>query len=122
MRVTTCSASGYGKSYADAGEHQFCREEYQTQQYSVPLVNSPLVITVDVAAPEQVRNCVTKIIKVTEVVCREVEERKCFNVAKFEDGTNTIEQHEIILGEPNCNQVTLTLPTKVCPVAKGYGH
>ena len=122
MRVTSCHASGYGSAYANAGEHQYCKEEYQVQQYSVPLVNPPLVISVDVAAPEPVRNCVTKTIKITEVVCRDIEEEKCFNVAKFEDGTNTVEQREIILGEPNCNQVTLTLPTKSCPVAKPYGH
>jgi hypothetical protein len=124
MRVTSCHASGYGygKTYGDSLEHQLCREEYQTQQYSVPLVSVPLVITVDVAAPEPVQTCVTKTIQITEVVCRDIEENKCFNVAKFEDGTNTVDQVEVILGEPNCNQVTLTLPTKVCPVHKGYGH
>lgn len=122
MRVTSCKASGYAPTYGDTTEHQYCAEEYQTQQYSVPLVSAPLTITVDVAAPEPVQNCVTKSIKLTEVVCRDIEERKCFNVAKFEDGTNTIEQVEVILGEPNCKQVTLSLPTKVCPVPKpAYG-
>jgi len=58
----------------------------------VPLVSVPLTITVDVAAPEPVETCVTKVIKVTEVVCKDIEENKCFNVAKFEDGKNTIEQ------------------------------
>jgi hypothetical protein len=122
MRVTTCRPSGYATAYGDAGEHQYCREEYQTQQYSVPIVTVPLIVNVEVAAPEPVRNCVTKTIQITEVVCQDIEEEKCFNVAKFEDGTNTVEQIEVVLGEPNCNQVTLTLPTKVCPVHKGYGH
>lgn len=122
MGVTACHASGYGSSYADAGEHQLCKHEYQTQQYSVPLVNTPLIVNVDVAAPEPVQACVTKTIKLTEVVCKDIEEKKCFNVAKFEDGTNTVDQVEVVLGEPNCNQVTLTLPTKACPVAKGYHH
>merc|ERR1712165_465087 len=87
MKVTTCKPSGYGDHYG-AGEHQYCHEEYQTQSYKVPLV--------------------------TEVICQDIEEEKCFNVAKFEDGTNTVDQTEIILGEPNCNAVTLTLPTQAC--------
>jgi len=122
MRVTSCHASGYGHAYGDSGEHQYCREEYQTQQYSVPLVTVPLVVSVEVAAPQPVETCVTKTIVLTEVVCKDIEEQKCFNVAKFEDGINTVEQVEVILGEPKCDRVTLSLPTKVCPVAKTYGH
>ncbi len=150
----------------------YCNVLYQilqTQQYSIPLVNVPLTITVEVAAPEPVEKCVTKIIKVTEVVCKDIEEKKCFNVAKFEDGKNTIDQVfiemsnkkfselslgdnfsisdsfgafrnnpllernikerlfsfpqiDVVLGEPNCKQVTLSLPTKSCPVVRAYGH
>merc|ERR1719323_2788433 len=39
MKVTTCGAAGYGhhQTYG-SGEHQYCREEYQTQAYRVPLV------------------------------------------------------------------------------------
>lgn len=123
MKVTSCHPSGYGHAYGDSGEHQLCREEYQTQQYSLPLVTAPLGVTVEVAAPEPVQACVTKTLKLTEVVCRDIEERKCFNVAKFEDGTNTVDQVDVILGEPNCNPVTLTLPTKLCPIPKpAYGH
>merc|ERR1711944_137460 len=39
MKVTSCKPSGYGDHYG-AGEHQYCREEYQTQAYKVPLVNA----------------------------------------------------------------------------------
>ena len=42
MKVTRCGASGYGQpSYGygkPSGEHQVCREEYQTQADKVPLV------------------------------------------------------------------------------------
>jgi len=113
MKVTTCSPSGYGDHYG-AGEHQYCREEYQTQAYRVPLVTEPLTVSVEVSAPEPVKNCVTKDIVITEVVCRDIEEERCFNVARFRDATNTIDQQEVILGEPNCNPVTLTLPTQAC--------
>jgi len=113
MKVTTCAPSGYGGHHY-GGEHQYCHEEYQTQSFKVPLVTVPLDVEVEVAAPDPVQNCVTKEITITEVVCKDIKEEKCFNVAKFEDDTNTIDQTEIVLGEPNCNDVTLTLPTQAC--------
>merc|ERR1711894_81176 len=114
MRVTSCKASGYGHGHYGAGEHQYCREEYQTQSYRVPLVTVPLDVSVEVSVPEPVKNCVTKEITITEVKCTDIVEQKCFNVAKFEDGTNTVDQVAVVLGEPNCNAVTLTLPTQAC--------
>merc|ERR1712039_844093 len=101
-KICTYKASGYGSPHYGGGEHQYCHEEYQTQSFKVPLVTEPLEVSVD------------KEITVTEVVCKDIEEEKCFNVAKFEDDTTTIEQTEIVLGEPNCNDVTLTLPTQAC--------
>merc|ERR1719266_2186058 len=109
MKVTTCRPSGYGDHYG-AGEHQYCREEYQTQTYKVPLVTEPLDIEVTVSVPEPKEVCVTKDIVITEVKCADIEEEKCFNVAKYEAAERTIDQVGIILGEPNCNAVTLTLP------------
>merc|ERR1739846_207967 len=113
MKVTSCKPSGYGDHYG-AGEHQYCREEYQTQAYKVPLVNAPLDITVDLTNPEPIKTCVIKDIVLTEVVCEDIVEQKCFNVAELVDAVNVVDQVEIILGEPNCNAVTLTLPTKAC--------
>ena len=72
MKVTTCRASGYGDHYG-AGEHQYCREEYQTQAYRVPLVTEPYEISLEVSAPEPVKNCVVKDIVITEVVCKDIE-------------------------------------------------
>merc|ERR1711863_122960 len=113
MKVTSCKPSGYGDHYG-AGEHQYCREEYQTQAYKVPLVTEPLDITVDLTNPEPIKTCVVKDIVLTEVVCEDIVEQKCFNVAELVDAVNVVDQVEIILGEPNCNAVTLTLPTKAC--------
>merc|ERR1711936_1260747 len=113
MKVTSCKPSGYGDHYG-AGEHQYCREEYQTQAYKVPLVDAPLDITVELTNPEPIKECVTKDIILTEVVCEDIVEQKCFNVAELVDDVNVVDQVEIILGEPNCNAVTLTLPTKAC--------
>jgi len=113
MKVTSCKPSGYGDHYG-AGEHQYCREEYQTQAYKVPLVDAPLDITVELTNPEPIKECVTKDIILTEVVCEDIVEQKCFNVAELVDNVNVVDQVEIILGEPNCNAVTLTLPTKAC--------
>merc|ERR1711862_780900 len=114
MKVTTCSASGYGTPGYGHGEHQYCREEYQTQAYKVPLVTEPKEETCALAYPAPNKVCVTKAIEITEVVCKDNVAQKCFNVAKFEDSTNTIQQKEIIIGEPSCEQMTLSLPTPAC--------
>ena len=43
MKVTACGAAGYGYGHQSyGGEHQVCKEEYQTQAYKVPLVTAPL--------------------------------------------------------------------------------
>merc|ERR1712038_180407 len=113
MKVTSCKPSGYGDHYG-AGEHQYCREEYQTQAYKVPTVDTPKDITVDLTNAEPVETCVTKVIEVDEVICEDVKAQKCFNVARLVDSTNTVIQSEVVLGEPKCDAVTLTLPTQAC--------
>ena len=115
MKVTTCGAAGYGhhQTYG-SGEHQYCREEYQTRAYRVPLVTEPKQETCKLAYPAPKKVCVTKSIEITEVKCEDKIENKCFNVAKFQDSTNTIDQVETIIGEPSCEQLTLTLPTQAC--------
>merc|ERR1711935_1151702 len=102
MKVTACNvkAPAYGHAGYGTGDHQVCREEYQTQAYQVPIVTVPL--------------------EITEVRCEDKIENKCFNVAKFADATNTVEQKEIVIGEPSCEQITLTLPTQAC--AKAHAH
>jgi len=124
MKVTACNAeapayghAGYGHSQ---GEHQVCREEYQTQAYKVPLVTVPLEVSCQLAYPAPKKVCVTKAIEITEVKCEDKIETKCFNVAKFADATNTIEQKEIVIGEPSCEEITLSLPTQACTKAHGY--
>ena len=122
MKVTTCSQQGYGyghqgygnPGYGHEGEHQYCREEYQTQAYKVPLVTEPLEETCKLAYPAPSKVCVTKSITITEVKCSDKVEKKCFNVAEFADSSVTIEQKEIVIGEPSCEQLTLTLPTQAC--------
>jgi len=114
MKVTNCKATGYGDHYK--GEHQVCGEEYQTQAYKVPLVTEPLEITVDLTNPAPVPTCVIKDIVLTEVVCEDIVEQRCFNVAELVDGVNVVDQQEIIIGEPNCNAVTLELPTQTCTI------
>ena len=117
MKVTNCKLTGHGYG---AGEYQHCGEEYQTQAYKVPLVNAPLDITVDLTNPAPVPTCVIKDITVTEVVCEDIVENVCFNVAKLVDNTNVIDQQDIIIGEPACNPVVLELPTQTCSVP--YKH
>jgi len=114
MKVTTCSPSGYGSPGYGHGEHQYCREEYQTQMYKVPLVTVPKAEMCKLAYPAPTKVCVTKTIEITEVKCTDNVATKCFNVAKFQDATNTVDQKEVIIGEPSCEQLTLTLPTQSC--------
>merc|ERR1712020_764065 len=122
MKVTTCGPSGYGSPGYGHGEHQYCREEYQTQAYKVPLVTAPLEQTCSLAYPAPKKVCVTKAIEITEVKCEDKIENKCFNVAKFADATNTVDQKEVVIGEPSCEQITLTLPTQACQKSSGYPH
>merc|ERR1712001_541766 len=119
MKVTACGPAGYGgyghRGYG--GEHQVCHEEYQTQAYKVPLVTYPLEVSCSLSYPAPKEVCVTKAIEIPEVKCENQIENVCFNVAKFVDATNTVDQVETIIGEPSCEQITLTLPTQACSKA-----
>lgn len=119
MKVTACGAAGYGYGHQGygQGEHQVCREEYQTQAYKVPLVTYPLEVSCSLSYPAPKEVCVTKSIEITEVKCEDKIENTCFNVAKFVDATNTVEQIETVIGEPSCEQITLSLPTQACSKA-----
>merc|ERR1719451_85749 len=112
MKVTACGAAGYGQ-----GEHQVCREEYQTQAYKVPLVTAPLEVTCSLSYPAPKEVCVTKSIEITEVKCEDKIDNVCFNVAKFVDATNVVDQVETEIGDPSCEQITLSLPTQACSKA-----
>merc|ERR1712105_217131 len=118
MKVTTCSPTpetGYGHGgYGQPHANQYCRDEYQTQAYKVPLVTVPLEVSCSLAYPAPKEVCVIKDITITEVKCEDKVDNECFNVAKFVDATNTVEQQEIIIGEPSCEQITLTLDTQAC--------
>ena len=74
MKVTTCSPSGYKQPYSpygphkeSHGEHQYCREEYQTQAYRVPKVDEPIEVKVNGNVPEPRKECVTLALEITEV-------------------------------------------------------
>lgn len=115
MKVTTCRASGYGSEHHYGGEHQYCREEYQTQAYKVPLVTAPLEVDVQLAAPQPVETCQDVDVTITEVKCNDIKEQKCVDLVKFDDATVTINQVDTIISDvPDCEKVTLTLPTKAC--------
>ena len=124
MKVLACGAKehgyghhgyGYGK-----GEHQECKEEYQTQAYRVPLVTAPSEVACSLAYPAPKQVCVTKPIEITEVKCEDKIENICFNVAKFVDATNTVDQVEVEIGDPSCRDETLSLDTQVCSKAAPY--
>jgi hypothetical protein len=111
MKVTSCKPSGYGDHYG-AGEHQYCREEYQTQAYKVPTVDTPLDITVDLTNAEPVATCVVKVIEIDEVVCEDVKSQRCFNVARLVDSTNTIINPRLFWENPNVTPSPLLCPPR----------
>merc|ERR1711971_572218 len=61
MKVTACGAAGYGYGHQSyGGEHQVCKEEYQTQAYKVPLVTAPLELTCSLSYPAPKQVCVPR--------------------------------------------------------------
>ena len=119
MKKTTCSPSGYGNLGYNAGDHQYCREEVQTQAYKVPAVTAPVVGSCMLSYPSPKRVCIFKQIDITEVKCEDKVERKCINIAKFADSTITVNEKSIITGQPKCDQFTLSLPTMACSRNQG---
>ena len=120
MKKTNCRATGYGNPNYGAGEHQVCREEYQTQAYRVPLVTVPKTEECKLAYPAPKQVCVTKSIVITEVKCSDKVARKCLSVAKWEDSSVVINQKDVVIGEPSCQQLTLTLPPQACTKNNAY--
>ena len=116
MKVTACTPTepAYGYGYGGKGHHEYCREEYQTQEYRLPKVDEPLETEVDTAVPVPVQECRTIQTELTEVVCNDVTKDVCVTVAAYEEAKTTSERTEAILGEPDCAHVTLTLPTEAC--------
>ncbi len=135
MKKTSCKASGYAPAPAygapaygapaygaphGTGEYQYCREEYQTQAYRVPLVTVPKAEECKLSFPAPKQVCVTKSLVITEVKCADKVEKKCFPVAKWVDSSVTVEQKDVVIGEPSCQQLTLTLPTQACTKNNAY--
>ena len=120
MRQTTCSPSGYGSLGFDAGNHQYCRQETQTQSYKVPIVTQPVVGSCLLSYPEPRRVCTSKAIDITEVKCDEKIDRKCLNTYKLNESTNRMDEKTIITGPPKCDQFTLALPTQACKRGPSY--
>merc|ERR1712107_979483 len=117
MKVTTCGAAGYGYGHPSyAGEHQVCHEEYQTQAYKVPLVTYPLEVSCSLSYPAPKKVCVTKAIEITEVSART---RLRTDVSTLPSllMLRMFDQVETIIGEPKCDQITLSLPTQACSKA-----
>jgi hypothetical protein len=114
MKVTACRATGYGNHYG-AGEHQHCQQEYQTQAYKVPTVDTDLIQALALSEPQPVETCVDVDVTITEVKCTDDISEKCIDLVNFADSTNTIDIENVAISEePNCSQVTLTLPTQAC--------
>merc|ERR1711902_190609 len=92
-------------------------KEDVTAPCTTPQVTAPLEVTCSLAYPAPKKVCVTYSIDIDEVKCEDKIENRCFNVAKFVDATNVVDQVVTVIGEPKCDQVTLSLPTQTCSKA-----
>ncbi len=96
MKVTACRPTSYGgynsKPHGYGGEHQVCKEEYQTQEYRVPRVDEPLEVSVDLTLPTPKQVCQKETIEYTETVCEDQEEQRCITFAKLDDASVTVDQ------------------------------
>ncbi len=116
--VTVCQPHhGYG--YHSYG-HQYCKEVAQETVYNVPVV-TPVDVPVRVGYPEAAKTCVNKPITLPRVTCETKTEQKCVEQPEVQDDTETLEKCTTELGEPDCQQVELSLPKQAC-VELVYGY
>ena len=113
--VTVCQPGydGYGHGGYGGYNQQYCKEVAQETQYNVPSV--PVVEPeVTVTYPSPVKECVDKPISLPIVRCEDITEQKCIPVPAIEESSVSFNKCTYDLGEPDCQQVELTLPKQQC--------
>merc|ERR1711953_33091 len=98
-------------------DNDYCFDRVLTVCEETSTIVEREICTCSLSYPAPKEVCVTKSIEITEVKCEDKIDNVCFNVAKFVDATNVVDQVETIIGEPSCEQITLTLPTQACSKA-----
>jgi len=116
--VTVCQP-GHGYQYQSYGQ-QYCKEEPQVTCYNVPKV-AKVDKKVSVVFPSPVKSCSDKPISIPRVSCEDLIENKCITVPDVKEEVKSVEKCEVVLAEPSCQYVDLTLPKQVC-VDLVYGH
>merc|ERR1712106_892786 len=106
QKVTVCQPS---QSYGQ----QFCKQEVQKTCYNVPKV-TPVDKKVLVTFPTPVKSCSDKPITIPRVSCEDLTEHKCITVPDVKDEIKKVEKCKVLLAEPSCQEVSLTLPKQVC--------
>lgn len=99
---------GYVKTYENV-----CKEAEQTTETVTPTV-SPRDFPVTVSAPELVKTCITKRMKIPMIDCSDETESKCTMAPKIEDAVEKVEVCQYNLGKEECRDAKLYLPVQTC--------
>merc|ERR1719427_240069 len=126
MTFIGCEESGYGSPGNGYGAHQVCGEKSATQKFSLPEVDEPLEQTCKLSYPVPRKVCKDYNYEITNIVCKDKVSEVCFDIPKLRDTTRSVEDTELVQGEPNCDEVILTKASKLCtepePVPQVYEH
>jgi hypothetical protein len=106
-RVTVCQpVQGYQhQSY----EQQYCKEDDQQSCYNVPTFTMNNT-EVSVTRPAPIKSCTHTSTTIQRITCKDIVENKCMTVPELKEETQKIDKCEVVLGEPSCQEVSLTLP------------
>lgn len=52
-------------------------------------------------------------VTIPEVTCEDQVDTKCQMIPRIVDGTETVENCEVVIGDPKCSEVELVLPKQV---------
>jgi len=120
--VTVCQPgpAGYGHGGYGGYGHNYCKEVAQETAYNVPVV-TPVDIDVTVAYPEPEKVCVDKPISLPVVSCNDISEERTIKVPTVVDSEVIVAMCIAKIGEPDCQNVELTLPKQRC-IELAYGH
>jgi len=115
--VTVCQPqSGYhSHGYGDynKGSYQHCKEIAQETCYNKP-ATQPTQEQVTLMVPTPSQDCGPQQITIPTVQCEDITEERCVQLPSVSSTQVEAEQCTVPLGQPQCNQMDLTLPLQVC--------
>ena len=90
-------------------EQKYCKEDDQQSCYNVPTFTMNNT-EVSVTRPAPIKSCTHTSTTIQRITCKDIVENKCMTVPEVKEETQKIDKCEVVLGEPSCQEVSLTLP------------